>query len=246
MKRFAAISCTDDEKWGKSEAVTKRYTEFYRIKDEEWSEFHAIRGHVPTIEDLQKFDAFVISGSISSANDNQEWILKLKEFIQALASMDKAKKRPKLVGICFGHQMIGSALGGQVGPNPSKEFILQSEEIVGNEAASKVEGLEDLFDNGPLRILECHGECLTELPDGATTLASSSSCKQELVKFSDNILGLQSHPDMLKEEIENLVLPGVSKRFNWSEEKIEDVKTSVNLKLHPDKLNQAIKKFIQA
>lgn len=245
MKRFAAISCSDDEKWGRSEAIVKRYEEFYRIKDEEWSGFHATRGQVPTIEDLEKFDGFVISGSISSVNDDTEWILKLKEFIRALASLDKAKKRPKLVGICFGHQLIGAALGGQVGPNPSKEFVLQSEEIIANEAASKIEALEDLFDNGPLRILESHGECLTELPDNATTLASSSTCEQELVKFSDNILGLQCHPDIFKEEIEDLVLPGMSKRFNWNEDKIEDVKRSVNMKLHPHKLNEAIKKFMQ-
>ncbi|XP_031563641.1 gamma-glutamyl peptidase 5-like [Actinia tenebrosa] len=245
MKRFAAISCSDDEKWGKSEGIVKRYEDFYRIKDEEWTGFHATRGNVPTIEDLEKFDAFLISGSISSANDNKEWILKLKEFIQALVSLDKAKKRPKLVGICFGHQLIGSTLGGQVGPNPSKDFILHAEEIVGNEAASKVKGLEGLFDNGPLRLLESHGECLTELPDGAINLASSSSCKQELVKFSDNILGLQSHPDMLKEEVQNLILPAISKKFNWSDEKIKEIEASVNMKLHPDKMNEAIKKFIQ-
>lgn len=55
------------------------------------------------------YDALLITGSPKSAYEDVEWIHKLVEYIKDIA---KQKPMVKIVGICFGHQIVGLALGG--------------------------------------------------------------------------------------------------------------------------------------
>ena len=58
---------------------------------------------------IDEVDGYIITGSKSSVYDNEPWIAELHHFIGALHNSNK-----KTVGICFGHQIIASALGGKV------------------------------------------------------------------------------------------------------------------------------------
>ena len=60
-------------------------------------------------KDINECDAYLITGSKVSAYDDLPWVQELKKFI---ISLDQKKK--KLVGICFGHQLVAKALGGLV------------------------------------------------------------------------------------------------------------------------------------
>ena len=60
-------------------------------------------------DELDECDAYLITGSKVSAYDDLPWIIELKNFIRTLHQHQK-----KLVGICFGHQLIAEALGGSV------------------------------------------------------------------------------------------------------------------------------------
>ena len=64
-------------------------------------------GELP--EDLSAVDGYIITGSKSSAYDDKPWIRALEDFIRH-AHLVKVK----LVGICFGHQLVARALGGLV------------------------------------------------------------------------------------------------------------------------------------
>jgi len=57
--------------------------------------------------DPSAYDAYLITGSPAGAYEALPWIAELGRFIRA------AKSR-KLVGICFGHQIMAHALGGHV------------------------------------------------------------------------------------------------------------------------------------
>ena len=57
-------------------------------------------------EDIDEVDAYLITGSKSSVYDDQPWIATLMEFVRELD-----RRRKKLVGICFGHQLVAQALG---------------------------------------------------------------------------------------------------------------------------------------
>ena len=57
-------------------------------------------------------DAYIISGSSAGVYDDLPWIEPLKAFLR------EAKGRAKLVGVCFGHQIMAEAFGGRVIKSP--------------------------------------------------------------------------------------------------------------------------------
>ncbi|KKY27740.1 putative gmp synthase [Phaeomoniella chlamydospora] len=62
---------------------------------------------------LEEVDALLITGSKHNAFDDTPWIVKLVDYAkEALAS-----KRVRIIGVCFGHQILGRALGAKVGRN---------------------------------------------------------------------------------------------------------------------------------
>jgi GMP synthase-like glutamine amidotransferase len=63
-------------------------------------------GHYPERPDDE--DAYLITGSAAGVYDDLSWISELKAFLQ------NAKGKAKLVGICFGHQVMAEAFGGRV------------------------------------------------------------------------------------------------------------------------------------
>ncbi|KAG0165648.1 hypothetical protein DFQ30_008175 [Apophysomyces sp. BC1015] len=75
---------------------------------------------LPTIEEVKAYDALVFTGSLSSvvapAEEDEKWIIDLKDFIRKVYYNPTI--HTKLIGICFGHQAIASALGGEVRGNP--------------------------------------------------------------------------------------------------------------------------------
>ena len=56
---------------------------------------------------IEDEDAYLITGSRHSVYDPLPWIAPLMDFVRELD-----QRRIKLVGICFGHQLIAEALGG--------------------------------------------------------------------------------------------------------------------------------------
>lgn len=59
-------------------------------------------------EKVGDHDAYLITGSAAGVYDPDLWIAALKDFLRA------AKGKAKLVGICFGHQIMAEAFGGRV------------------------------------------------------------------------------------------------------------------------------------
>lgn len=61
----------------------------------------------PSLDDI---DAILITGSKYNSFDQDPWILKLVEFTQGVL----AQSRVRCIGVCFGHQIVGRALGVKV------------------------------------------------------------------------------------------------------------------------------------
>ncbi|KAJ5385526.1 hypothetical protein N7517_003437 [Penicillium concentricum] len=78
-------------------------------------------GRMPTVDDFDRFDGLLITGSVYDAHANNEWILQLLDLLKALWI-----KRPDFhfVGVCFGHQLLARLLGGSVAPAPSQDWEL--------------------------------------------------------------------------------------------------------------------------
>lgn len=91
------------DKAAKLEHLTIDWDLFDVIKTEEY----------PSYEDIEagKYDAILLTGSDCSASASDPWILKLLDFLEHVQTnyVDKVK----LIGICFGHQVMMRAAGGK-------------------------------------------------------------------------------------------------------------------------------------
>lgn len=65
--------------------------------------------------DPEDIDAVLVTGSRYSAYADDEWIVRLTAYIRRLLLTDD---RVRVIGVCFGHQIIARALGAAVVPSP--------------------------------------------------------------------------------------------------------------------------------
>merc|ERR1712168_1446520 len=103
-------------KW--AEIYTERFSNNSEDNDISFVSIDAISDHLPTLEEIAHFSGFIFMGSPHSANDDLPWIHSLQEFVRTIRNFPRVPK-PKMFGICFGHQLIARALGGEVEKNVS-------------------------------------------------------------------------------------------------------------------------------
>lgn len=89
---------------------------------------------------LDEIDALLITGSKHSAYEDDEWIVRLVEFVRKAVATGG---RVKVVGVCFGHQIVGRALGVPVDRN-DKGWEVSVTELKLSEEGKKLFGLEKL------------------------------------------------------------------------------------------------------
>lgn len=122
------------------------------------------------------------------------------------------------LGICFGHQLIGTSEGVCVS-NDKKQAKVGSHFVVLSE-----EGQRDiLFTGVPLSFTAQYGhkDSLSELPKDARLLAYGASCTYSALRFGKNRYTLQFHPEL---EAEDLVAKlNAHPDYLPPEQKIEDL-----------------------
>ncbi|MEH8112519.1 glutamine amidotransferase [Aeromonas veronii] len=144
-----------------------------------WS---ALDGELP--EDLHECDAWLITGSRHDAYSDIPWIQALRAWIRQAHDADV-----KLAGVCFGHQVIAQALGGEVvkstkgwGLGVSVHPMLADEPWMAPA-------------RDQIRILASHQDQVALLPPGATRLAGNDFCPNFMFLQGNNIVAIQGHPE---------------------------------------------------
>ncbi|MEH8117082.1 glutamine amidotransferase [Aeromonas allosaccharophila] len=144
-----------------------------------WS---ALDGELP--EDLHECDAWLITGSRHDAYSDIPWIQALRAWIRQAHDADV-----KLAGVCFGHQVIAQALGGEVvkstkgwGLGVSVHLMLADEPWMAPA-------------RDQIRILASHQDQVALLPPGATRLAGNDFCPNFMFLQGDHIVAIQGHPE---------------------------------------------------
>lgn len=159
---------------------------FYRVTDEQYP------------SQLTECDGYLTSGSRFSVYDDQRWIRVFQGFIQQLYS-----QRCPLVGICFGHQMIAWALGGNVTPASTGWGLgVQHAELY--QAAA----LEHSWLTNPRRqiaLLSSHQDQISQLPSDSQVLAGSTFCPYAMCLTGKHFLGIQGHPEFTPAYLEDLI-----------------------------------------
>lgn len=202
-KRYALLLAARD-----SDYVKKAYGGYFNVfvdalgnEGEIWDMFRVVDGEFPEFDDLDSYEGFVISGSPHDAYGHEYWILELCFLVQTLVALQK-----KVLGICFGHQVICRALGGKVAKSCSG-WDLGVRKVRLTEGFYSLYGLSVGFNGLPqsLSIIECHQDEVWEVPVGAQVLANSDKTGVEMFAFGGNILGIQGHPEYTKDILDNII-----------------------------------------
>jgi GMP synthase-like glutamine amidotransferase len=144
--------------------------------------FDVQQGKYP--ENIDDWDLFITTGSKAGVNDNEVWIKDLIEFTQRLDTLQK-----RLVGICFGHQIIALARGGSVAKS-SKGWGIG---VASNRVLTQPSWMAMRPDQ--LNLIVSHQDQISRLPKGATVIAESNFCPYFMVQWDDHFLSVQGHPE---------------------------------------------------
>jgi len=132
-----------------------------------------------TPDQLQKFDSFILTGR----RENNRILNAINSKIIKHAISEKKQ----LLGICYGAEILNQTLNGTI-----KKY---NERIYGEETVI-VEKKNKICQN-EIRVFESHRWGISQLGKELHSLASSKSCKYEIVKHDNlNIFGTQFHPEM--------------------------------------------------
>ena len=197
----------------------------YRKNNEEWMYINVSTDGLPSEELLSKTKAILIPGSNLNVYNDYDFLRDTEKFLKKLIDdMLFNRKYPqlKLLGICFGMQIINTALGGTVKKMEVRRGKPEDIEIIDDKFYEfnfyKKSGIEK---KKILRISEAHGDEIVEYPDEKYHIklyGSSKSCKNEImVDDQEKILLIQGHPEYHPEFNSNRV----AKRFVQFRYKLE-------------------------
>lgn len=148
--------------------------------DHSYATYDVQAGQLPRAPGEQ--DAWLITGSAAGVYDDLPWIAPLSDFLRA------ARGHVPLVGVCFGHQIMAQAFGGQV---------VKSERGWGvGLHRYAVERPQGWTDAPSVAIPASHQDQVVTLPPSATVVGGSAFTPYGLLSYDDApAISMQFHPE---------------------------------------------------
>jgi GMP synthase (glutamine-hydrolysing) len=159
------------EKHGDYDAFFNRYLEGRGF---DFVTYEVLDGELPASP--QDAQGWLITGSRFGAYEDHAWIPPLEEFLRATFAL----KLP-IFGVCFGHQILAQALGGQV------------EKFSGGWSVGPKVYKSDVF--GDQTLVAWHQDQVTKRPEMATVVGSSDFCANAILAYGNQALTIQPHPE---------------------------------------------------
>jgi len=136
---------------------------------------------------LRSYDGMVITGSPLSLVQPEPWMDEAAETVRRAGEAGVP-----VLGVCFGHQLVGYAFGGRVRKNPN------GWEVGTVEVELTEEGRRDpLFQGLParLRVNQTHQDEVETLGE-ARLLAAGARTSHQAIAVGEHVRGVQFHPEM--------------------------------------------------
>ena len=144
--------------------------------------FQTWQGELPST--INPDELYLVPGSLDSAYDDKPWIVALVKWIEQAYC-----RGAKLMGVCFGHQAIARALGGEVrkydggfGAGVRESRVFDDE-------------MKRFFPDGTMHLLYSHHDQVISLPQEAVLCATSDFCKNESFRIGNQVVTFQGHPE---------------------------------------------------
>lgn len=150
----------------------------------EFSVYNVMNGHYPPEDET--FDAYLVTGSKADSFGDDPWIARLKEFL-----LDRYQRGDKLLGVCFGHQLLALLLGGKAERATQGWGVGIHRYVMAARAPWMSPQVEELT------LLISHQDQVTSLPENATVIASSDFCPFAAYHIGDQVLCFQGHPEFI-------------------------------------------------
>ncbi len=138
--------------------------------------------------------ALLISGSSANVHTRQPWMLRSEAALRRLVGAGTA-----VFGICFGHQLLAQALGGEVRSSDMGREISTVE--VTPSATDPLLG-----EGASFAANACHFDTVARLPSGTAVLAHNPHEPHQMLRFAQHCYGVQFHPEFDAEVMRAYVL----------------------------------------
>ena len=150
----------------------------------QFERFDTPSGHYP--DSFDDYDVVLLTGSKADSFSDEPWVKTLRDRVGELL-----QQRKKLLGICFGHQLIAHCLGAQVGRAPNGWGM-------GRMSYDWVGPVPPKVGTTTLSLLASHQDQVLTLPEGATLEASSEFCPIAAYSIDDTVFCVQPHPEFIE------------------------------------------------
>ncbi|MCX8963512.1 glutamine amidotransferase [Erwinia psidii] len=135
--------------------------------------------------------AAILTGSWAMVTDHADWSERTAAWVRGAVDSNLP-----LLGVCYGHQLMAYALGGQVADNPRGW----------ERGQQRLETLPDCRHDALLNQLPdqftawlSHRQSVLQPPAGAQVLATSALDACQIIRYSPSALSFQFHPEFTAE-----------------------------------------------
>jgi GMP synthase-like glutamine amidotransferase len=140
------------------------------------------------------YDAVLLTGSRADSFSDEPWVVELRQRVTGLL-----RQKKKMVGVCFGHQLIAYCLGAPVGRAPQGwgvgrlTYDWHRPDLPHQAARTQIS------------LLASHQDQVFEVPPGASLVASNEFCPVAAFTVGDAVFCIQPHPEFEEALSEHLM-----------------------------------------
>ena len=201
--RIAILDAVPESYWGDDRGITDSQKFRVLLQPENpaarLEAFYVSKGEFPGRVDA--YDGFLVTGSPCSVHEGHDWIARLADLAREAAARGR-----RVVGSCFGHQLLAKTFGGEVGQN-------ECGWLIGNFVVHITRHCDWMRPAAAMTgMFHFNQERVTRLPPGAQAFARIDEYADFGFTLGDHVMSFQGHPEQSRLSMRNFLdtTPGLS------------------------------------